>query len=147
MAAHRAQAAGDHRDLEAVRTEAAGGRTGSSVCLGHWPPLASGRDGGDRRDQASLPVAAAISTSPSIPAGWRPSTRPGGRPVCRCSPIRPSSAARRRICGAARAACSLPVLRKDFTVSALDVCDARSMGADAVLLIAAALDDGELGRT
>ncbi len=46
--------------------------------------------------------------------------------------------------GAARRACSLPVLRKDFTVSALDVCDARSMGADAVLLIVAALDDTEL---
>jgi indole-3-glycerol phosphate synthase len=36
------------------------------------------------------------------------------------------------------------VVRKDFTVSALDVCDARTMGADCVLLIAAALDDAEL---
>jgi len=44
----------------------------------------------------------------------------------------------------ARAAVELPVLRKDFTVSEADVCDARLMGADAVLLIAAALDDGEL---
>lgn len=47
---------------------------------------------------------------------------------------------------AARAAASLPVLRKDFTVSAADVCDARIMGADAVLLIVAALDDSELAR-
>jgi indole-3-glycerol phosphate synthase len=45
---------------------------------------------------------------------------------------------------AARAATRLPVLRKDFTVSPADVCDARIMGADAVLLIAAALDDDEL---
>ncbi len=47
---------------------------------------------------------------------------------------------------AARAATALPVLRKDFTVCPADVCDARIMGADAVLLIAAALDDDELGE-
>lgn len=45
---------------------------------------------------------------------------------------------------AARAAVGLPVLRKDFTVSANDVCDARLMGADCVLLIVAALEDAEL---
>lgn len=45
---------------------------------------------------------------------------------------------------AARSATGLPVLRKDFTVSANDVCDARRMGASAVLLIVAALGDGEL---
>lgn len=45
---------------------------------------------------------------------------------------------------AARAAVALPVLRKDFTVSGHDVCDARLMGADAVLLIVAALDESEL---
>ena len=38
----------------------------------------------------------------------------------------------------------MPVIRKDFTVDARDVCDARLMGADAVLLIVAALDDAEL---
>jgi indole-3-glycerol phosphate synthase len=46
----------------------------------------------------------------------------------------------------ARAATGLPVLRKDFTVSSADVCDTRIMGADAVLLIAAALDDDELSE-
>jgi indole-3-glycerol phosphate synthase len=48
--------------------------------------------------------------------------------------------------GAARAACGLPLLRKDFTVSSADVCDARLMGADAVLLIVAALSDDELAE-
>ena len=45
---------------------------------------------------------------------------------------------------AAREQVGVPVLRKDFTVSANDVVDTRLMGADAVLLIAAALDDAEL---
>lgn len=46
----------------------------------------------------------------------------------------------------ARASVALPVLRKDFTVGARDVLDARIMGADAVLLIVAALNDGELAE-
>lgn len=44
----------------------------------------------------------------------------------------------------ARSAVELPVLRKDFTVCVKDIYDARLMGADAVLLIAAALQDDEL---
>ena len=47
---------------------------------------------------------------------------------------------------AARAAVDIPVLRKDFTVDERDVCDARIMGADAVLLIVAVLTDDELKR-
>jgi indole-3-glycerol phosphate synthase len=46
----------------------------------------------------------------------------------------------------ARRACGLPVLRKDFTVQEADVADARLIGADAVLLIVAALEDDELRR-
>ncbi len=45
---------------------------------------------------------------------------------------------------AARGAVEIPVLRKDFTVGPRDVCDARLMGADCLLLIVAALDPDEL---
>jgi indole-3-glycerol phosphate synthase len=78
------------------------------------------------------------------PARWASTYEEGGAACLSVLTDRESFGGSADDLRAARSACSLPVLRKDFTVSELDVLDARLMGADCLLLIAAALDRAEL---
>jgi indole-3-glycerol phosphate synthase len=142
LAAHRAAAAEDRRDVDALVAEA--GRCGPS--RGFRATL-RGSDG--------LAVIAEIKRrSPS-----RGDLDPGLDPALVARDYEAGGASCLSVLSDTRffggsaddvtraaGACGLPVLRKDFTVAEADVADARLMGADAVLLIVAALADAELGH-
>lgn len=140
LAAHRAAAADDHRSVEHLRAEAAA----QPPTRGFAAALA-GAEG--------LAVIAEVKrASPSKgelnidldPAAVAAAYAAGGATCLSVLTDREWFRGSPDDLRAARAAVEVPVLRKDFTVGAADVCDARTMGADAVLLIAAALDDAEL---
>ena len=144
VAAHRAAAESDRRDLDDLveRALAAPPPRPFAAALADRRRRRIGRD---RRGEATL----ALQGGP----GARPRSGRGGVRLRRRRGDLPVGPHRRRYFGgspedlaAARAAADLPVLRKDFTVGPADVCDARLMGADAVLLIVAALSDGELAE-
>ena len=137
---HRELAGSDHRSIDEMTTEAM------------QMPAARGF-GAALRGQSTLVVISEIKRrSPSKgdlcidldPANLARAYEAGGASCLSVLTDGPHFAGSIADLQAARNACSLPVLRKDFTVSERDVIDARLMGADCVLLIAAALDASEL---
>lgn len=140
LAAHRERARSDHRPLDALIEEA----RSQPPCRGFRRAI----------EQASgLAVISEIKRrSPSKgdlnsgidPASWAAAYAEGDATCLSVLTDVEFFGGSPRDLALARAAVPIPALRKDFTVSARDVCDARIMGADAVLLIVAALDDAEL---
>jgi indole-3-glycerol phosphate synthase len=140
VAAHRAAAAADERPLDGLVERAAS----QPPARGFAAALAG--DGG-------LAVIAEIKRRSPAKGGLRPDLDPvtvarayasGGAACLSVLTDEGFFGGSATDLAAARAAVGIPVLRKDFTVAAADVCDTRLMGADAVLLIVAALDDAEL---
>ena len=137
---HRSVAESDHRSIEGLIAEAR-----------QMPPAR--RFASALRGQSSLAVIGEIKRrSPSkgdLFAGLDPATLAqaydsGGASCLSVLTDGPHFGGSVVDLQSAHAACSLPVLRKDFTVSERDVLDTRIMGADCVLLIAAALGRNEL---
>jgi indole-3-glycerol phosphate synthase len=135
LAAHRAADGRDGRDRDELRARAAA----APPTRGFTEALRTG---------AGCSVIAEVKrASPSRgplapdldPAGLARAYQAGGAACLSVLTDRAFFAGSPEDLAAARAAVDVPVLRKDFTVGAADVCDARLMGADAVLLIAAAL--------
>jgi indole-3-glycerol phosphate synthase len=146
VAWHRERAAGDPRDPEAVFEEA---RAHSSAEPAR--DFAGALAAAHARNGIAL-IAEIKRRSPSKgdldreldPALVARELEAGGASCLSVLTDAPHFAGSPSDLAAARAAVRLPVLRKDFTVCRRDVSDARLMGADAVLLIAAVLSDEEL---
>ncbi|MCC6437562.1 MAG: indole-3-glycerol phosphate synthase TrpC [Acidimicrobiales bacterium] len=143
LAAHRASAAGDERDLDALALRARQTPTTRGFKQGL---RAAANEHGigviaevKRRSPSKGELAPGLD--PAVLAG---AYEAGGAACLSVLTDRVFFGGSAEDLQTARSACALPVLRKDFTVSLADVYDARLMGADCVLLIVAALSDGEL---
>ena len=141
LAAHRARAAGDARPVEGVFEQAAASAPPRDFAAGlYGPGLAC--------------IAEIKRRSPSkgnLDTGLQPEViakeyAQGGAAALSVLTEAAFFGGSPEDLATARRASGLPVLRKDFTVQEADVADARRMGADAVLLIVAALSDDELRR-
>jgi indole-3-glycerol phosphate synthase len=140
LAAHRAAAAADRRDLADLEAEAR-----ASAPVRGWAAALR------PSDQMAV-IAEVKRASPSLgpiapdldPGRLAQAYQAGGAAALSVLTDREFFQGAPEDLMAARAASDLPVLRKDFTVGPADVFDARAMGADAVLLIAAALYPQEL---
>jgi len=151
LAAHRREAEADHRDLDALIAAAGGCPQARGFAAALASPRGSSSGLGTRVKHPAV-IAEIKRRSPS-----RGSLAPGLVPGVLAKAYATAGAGclsvltDRQFFGGspgdlaeARTAVGLPVLRKDFTVCAADVCDARLMGADALLLIVAALSPDEL---
>ena len=140
LAAHRARAEDDRRDLESLRRAAAAA------------PPARGFEAALRRSDTVAVIAEIKRRSPSkgdlapalVPGRLAADYARGGAAALSVLTDAEFFGGSVQDLQEARAGVGLPVLRKDFTVGPADVFDARLIGADAVLLIAAALSRVEL---
>lgn len=85
-----------------------------------------------------------VLRDPFVPADIAPSYQRGGAACLSVLTDRQFFQGGPQYLQQARAACTLPVLRKDFIIDAYQIYEARAMGADCILLIVAALDAGHM---
>ena len=145
---HRASAARDDRDLEAL----VAGATSLGPARGFRQALRPGNESGRVTGGGAKVIAEVKRRSPSkgdlapdlVPGVLAKAYASGGASCLSVLTDHEFFGGSPDDLAEARAAVELPVLRKDFTISAADVCDARLMGADALLLIVSALPGPEL---
>ena len=140
LAAHRAAAAADRRDLGGLLAEAAAGAPtrGFTAALSNGEGLAVIAEV-KRRSPSKGNLAVDLD-----PVGLAGRYERGGAACLSVLTDAEFFGGSPDDLRTARDSVGIPVLRKDFTVAPADVADARIMGADAVLLIAAALSPTEL---